>query len=481
MSEPSVKKNYIYNLSYQILIMLITIVTTPYLARVLGAEKVGIFSYTFSIVSYFTLFSLLGTSAYAQREIAYVQNHVEKRSRLFFEILIFRIITMILSLVVFYFVFIKNSEYGTYYKIFCLEIIAQAFDIGWFFQGIEDFKKVVVRNTIMRMAMIVLIFVFVNNPDDLWKYILLYVFSNVLGSISLWVSVKKYIIKIKIKDLNIVRHVKPTLQFFLPQIASSVYTILDKSMIGILTKNMTEVAYYEQSQKIVKVSLTIITSLGTVMIPRMSSIFAKGDNEKIKKYMKESFNFVWFLGFPIMFGLIAISRNLIPWFFGHEFLQVIPLMMVFSPIVLIIGISTVTGTHYLIPTKKQNLYTTTVIIGAITNVILNIIFILNFGAIGATISSLVSELVVALLQLKFISKFMNLKSCFNNCSKYFISSIIMFSIIFLIGEILESTYITTIIQIGSGIVVYFGLLWFMKDQFLLNNFHNILLKFGGKK
>ena len=274
MKKKSITKNYIYNLSYQILIIFLPLITTPYVSRVLGAENVGIYGYTLSIVTYFVLFGALGISMYAQREIAYVQSDIKERSKIFFEIIIFRFITMFVSIFLYYIFFVNGNNYQNYYFILIMELVSTCFDISWFFQGLEEFKKTVIRNIIVKLISFICILVFVKTKNDLSIYILIYVLSNFIGNMSLWMYLPKYIEKIKINELNIFKHLKPTLWLFIPQIAMQIYTVLDKTMIGTIIEDKSEVGYYEQAQKIVKLCLTLVTSLGIVMVPRMANTFA---------------------------------------------------------------------------------------------------------------------------------------------------------------------------------------------------------------
>ena len=282
MAKKSVKKNYIYNLIYQILVMIIPLITTPYLSRVLGAENIGIYSYTLSITTYFILFGSLGVAMYGQREIAYVQDNKDKRSKTFYEIFIMRIITLFISLIIFYITFCIKGEYNVYYKILILEIIANAIDISWYFQGLEEFKKTVIRNTIVKLISVVCIFVLVKNNNDLNKYFAIYVLSNVIGNLSLWLYIPKYTSKVKLNELKVIRHLKPTIILFIPQVATQIYTVLDKTMIGAIIADKSEVGYYEQAQKIIKLLMTIATSLGTVMMPRIAATYSKGNKEKVR-------------------------------------------------------------------------------------------------------------------------------------------------------------------------------------------------------
>lgn len=273
-NKQSITKNYLYNLFYQILIIIVPLFTTPYLSRVLGAEAIGIYSYTLSIATYFILFGSLGVAMYGQREIAYVQDDKEKRSKIFFEIVIMRFITLGISLLLFYFSFCTQGDYRVYYKILILEIVANSLDISWFFQGLEEFKKTVIRNTVVKLVSIICIFTFVKSANDLSKYFLIYVLSTLIGNISMWMYLPKYLKKIRRKELKILKHVKPTAVLFIPQLATQAYTVLDKTMIGAMVADKSEVGFYEQAQKMVKLLLTIATSLGTVMVPRMASTFA---------------------------------------------------------------------------------------------------------------------------------------------------------------------------------------------------------------
>ena len=157
----SLAKNYIFNLIYQLLTVITPIITTPYVSRILGASNIGIYGYTFSIVTYFVLFGSLGIAMYGQREIAYAQNDKDKQTKVFWELVLIRIFTNIIALGIFYFFFCRNGEYSEYYTILIFELIANAVDVSWYFMGIEDFGKPVIRNIIVKLLGLVCIFIFV--------------------------------------------------------------------------------------------------------------------------------------------------------------------------------------------------------------------------------------------------------------------------------------------------------------------------------
>ena len=477
----SIKKNYVYNLVYQIIVIIMPLITTPYLSRVLGAESIGIYSYTLSIATYFILFGSLGVALYGQRETAYNQANKYKRSKIFFEIVLLKIITLSISILIFYCTFCLNGEYSVYYKILLFEIIANMFDIAWFFQGIEEFKKTVTRNIIIKVISVISIFVFVKSKIDLNRYFLIYVLSNLIGNCSLWFYLPKYVEKVKIKELDILKHLRPTISLFIPQIAIQVYTVLDKTMIGVLTIDKAEVGYYEQAQKMLKLLLTIATSLSVVMIPRIASVFANGENEKLKRYISKSFRIILFLVFPIMFGIVSISNKFVPIFYGEGFEKVIYLICTISPIILAIGISNVIGNQYLLPTKQQKKFTISVTIGAAVNVCLNFLLIKKFKSIGASIATVISEFVVTGIQLYLTKNEIKLREIFRIGKNYFISSLAMFVISIIIGEIISNNIISLVMQIFIGGIVYIIFLIVLKDELIIEILNEIKIKIFSRK
>lgn len=467
MKQKSISKNYLYNLFYQILVIVMPLITTPYLSRVLGAEAIGIYSYTLSIATYFILFGTLGISLYGQREIAYVQEDDKKRSITFWEILFLKIITMTISIFIFWVTYGMYGQYKIYYRILVIELISQCIDISWFFQGIEEFKKTVIRNSIVKLIFAICIFMFVKSPNDLIKYIVIIAGANLFGNMSLWMYIPKYIQKVAIKDLHVFKHLKPTILLFIPQIAVQIYTVLDRTMLGIIIEDKSEVGFYEQAQKVVKLLLTLITSLGTVMVPRMASTFAKGDKEQLKKYMYSSFSFVFFLAFPIMAGLILISGEFVPIFFGQGYEKVAVLINVIVPITLFIGLSNIIGTQYLLPTKRQTEFSISVIVGAIVNFILNIIVIKKYASIGASITTVIAEFLVTAVQFYFVRKEIDIKTVLRLSKNNIIATVIMFVIVYITTKVLTLHGIySIIIQITEGCIIYGIILILLKDSFV---------------
>ena len=353
------------------------------------------------------------------------------------------------------------------------------FDITWYFQGLEEFKKTVLRNLVIKTISIISIFIFVKSPEHLTIYIAIYTISNLLGNLSLWFYMPKYIEKVEKIELK--KHIKAMIVLFVPQIATQIYVVLDKTMIGAILGDMKQVGYYEQAQKIIKTLLLVVTAFGTVMTSRISNIYANEAKEKINDYIKLSFKFVWLIGLPIMFGTMAVASSVVPWFYGTGYDEVVPLMITISPILIFIGLSNVTGMQYLIPTGRNEAYTISVTVGAISNLILNIILIRLFKASGAAIASVISEFLVLVVQVHFLKKEMKVKEITENSWKYWISSITMGIIVYLISTKLTATILNTMILVAIGIIIYGTMLIILKDEFIMTNIKNIKEVINNKK
>ena len=223
MAEKSLKKNFIYNVSYQLLMLIAPFVVTPYVSRVLGVDNIGLYSYANSIVSYFMLVAVLGTTTYAQRAIGYSQKDKEERSRKFWEIVIFRLLTSAVTLggYMIYAFLIAPQNQRLICLILAMNIINSALDISWFLQGMEEFGKTTLFSTLFRIASIVSIFVFVKSADDLWLYVLFSIVYNVIGNLLLWALLPKYICKVR--NIHPLKDTKTILQMFLPTIAKIVF------------------------------------------------------------------------------------------------------------------------------------------------------------------------------------------------------------------------------------------------------------------
>lgn len=477
--KKSLKKNYIYNLSYQILVIIAPIITTPYLSRVLNADGIGIVSFAESIVSYFMLFAALGVGIYGQREISYYQDNRLKRSEVFWNTFILKAITSSVVLIV-YLVLYKFLFKSNIYFVLSVNILAVLIDITWFFQGLEEFGKIVLRNSIFKLLNIFYIFFFIRTKNDIVLYAFSIGFFTFISNFSMWVQLKKYVDKPNFKNIHPFKDLAVIIMLFIPTIAIQVYTVLDKSMIGIITKNNFENGYYELSVKISKVLLTIITSLGVAIIPRVGLLFNKKETDNIKLLIYKSYRFVWFLGIPLCFGLIILSDNLVPWFLGASFDKVKTLLKILPLLIIFIGMSNVTGMQYLIPTKKEKLFTLSVCIGAVVNFILNLIMIKYFLSVGAAISSVIAEFFVTASQIYMIRNEISYKQILKEGINYYIAGIVMILVLLYIKSSLNPSLYNSVIIIISGAISYFTVLTILKDKFIFEDFCQVLTNIKNK-
>ncbi|MDE7251395.1 MAG: flippase [Acetatifactor sp.] len=479
MDKKSIKKNYFYNLTYQILTIIIPLLTAPYISRVLGADGVGTVSYVESIVTYFTMFAVMGIAIYGQREISYVQDSPVKRSIVFWNAKIFELFSSSIVLAI-YLLFSYQQSNRILYIIYVLPLLNVIADVSWFFQGMEEFGIIVVRNIIIKIVNIIYIFVVVKDKEDIYKYAFGIVFFTVLSSVSLWLKLPRYLVKISKSDLHPFKNFRTILSLFIPTIAIQIYTVLDKTMIGVITRDSFENGYYEQAIKLSKMVLTIVTALGTVMIPRIGHYFEQKEEEKIQSLMYRGYRVVWLLGIPLCFGLNTVSSNFVPWFFGEGYEAVIPLLKILSFLILAIGINNVTGTQYFIPTKRQNLFTFTVILGAVVNLFLNFFLIRKYSSAGAAVSSVLAETVIACVQLIIVRKELSPLHVLREGTNYFIAGTVMAVVLWLMEPLLLPSIISTVFMVGVGSLIYFGILLILKDEFLVSNMNQFMTKIRRK-
>jgi O-antigen/teichoic acid export membrane protein len=345
---------------------------------------------------------------------------------------------------------------------------------------LEEFGKIVLRNVIIKLLTVVFVFTVVKTKDDLIYYVLCNALANLISAFAMWSYLPKYVKKLPRKGLKPFRNIKVILGLFIPTIAIQIYTVLDKTMIGLITQSANENGYYEQAIKIARMALTIVTALGTVMIPRIGYHFEKGETDTVKDYMYRSYRFVWLLAIPLCLGLIMISDNFVLWFFGDGYEPVIPLMKILALLILAIGINTVTGNQYLIPTKREKAYTFTVVIGAVVNFVLNLILIYYFKAIGAAIASVLAELTIVIVQFVVVRKELSIWNIVKTSGKYLLAGGLMAILLWLENRWLTSSVLNTCIMIVSGATVYFLALLALRDSFLLTNIKKILAKINKK-
>ena len=469
-----VNKNYIYNVLYEALTVITPLITASYLARVLGADNIGVFSFTESIVSYFELFAIMGISVYGHREISFHQDNVIERTKAFWNT---KITSLAISgtVLVVYIVFAAYMN-SVLYWIFTMAIIATMVDVTWFFQGMEEFGRIVLRNVILKVLTIICIFCFVKTREDFLLYAFIHVGLAMLSEVMLLPQLRKYLCRVPLKELKPFRNFKPILMLFIPSIAVHIYYRIDKSMIGWITNDAFENGYYEQATSIVRTIFPLVTAMGTVLLPRISFCHKKRDYEGVCNYVYKNVRFLWFLVIPSAFGVAVIADNMVPWFFGPGYDPVIPLLKILCVMLIIHGWTDLLGYNYLIPTEQEKKYTVTVVTGAVLNVILNLIFISKWKARGAAYASVLSEFITLLIQFYFVRKILSIRKMLSLGINYAIAGLVMFVSVGMVARKLSSSIINTFIIAVSGIVVYALMLLILRDPLFIDSARGILKK-----
>ena len=465
----SVKKNFIYNTIYQILLVILPLITAPYISRTLGANAVGVYSYTNSVAYYFILIAMLGISNYGNRTIASVRDNKEKLNEKFSSIYTLQFILFIIAIIsyVVYSLFIA-SENNMIFLLQTFYVVSGLLDISWLFFGLEQFKLTVFRNVVIKILTVISMFIFVKDISDLWIYTLIMSLGTFISQLYLWFYVKKFVTFKKVSFRNITENIKPIIILFIPVIAYSIYKVMDKIMLGNMS-NYSEVGYYNNAEKIINIPMGIITALGTVMLPRMSNMVANGKNDKSKQYISLSVKVVTIISSAIAFGLMGISNVFTPVFFGEGFEPSAKIIYLLSITVFFISWANVVRTQYLMPNNYDKIYVISTVIGGIVNLIINLLLIPKYAAVGAAIGTIFAEFSVMIMQVIAVRKEISvLKYIFEYMPVLIIGFCMMFIVNWL-GTLIGDSIVTIVIQILVGgsffLICTLAFLAIKKDEF----------------
>ena len=453
-------KNYLYNLSYQILIIILPVITIPYVTRIFTSEDLGNYGFYNSIVSYFALFSMLGIGIYGTKQIA-AANDV---SSTFWNIYAIQLISSALAISVYLIAIFSIPQMGGVIPLMVgVVLFERMFDISWLFSGKEDFKKITLRNTVVRLVGVICIFTFIKSSDDLYLYIFLIVTINFLGQLVMWVPAKKFIKRPSFNTKIMKKNLHPIVLLFLPQVAISLYVVLDRTLLGLLG-SYSDVGIYEQGQKLTSILITVVTSLGVVMLPRVANLLSERREEEAQNMVKFSFILYNLIIFPMIFGLIAVNEVFVKLFLGQNFQDVKYVLYIIVFNLMFIGWTNILGYQVLVVRNKNKEFMLSTTIPAIVSVAVNIAVIPFFGYIGASITSVVVEILVFAIQWYYSRNIINKNLLFNkNLAKIILSSLIMFGAVMLCKMTLGlDGIIGLIIYLAVGGISYLGMIFLLR-------------------
>lgn len=452
----SIKRNFLYNSAYQLLNILIPLITTPYLTRTLGAEGIGVYSYSYSIAHYFGIFILLGLNTYGCREIAKVRDDNLATSKNFWCIYFLQagLGAFITALYIVYCIVIaENQEPAVALSLYVLSV---ALDINWFFFGLEEFRFTTIRNFAIKLLKTVAIFLFVKEKDDAIVYCLIMSVGFAVSAMILWPRLLRCVTFVKPALKDVITHIKPNLLLFGTTISVVMFKYMDKVMLGSMS-SLEQLGFYESAEHIISVPTSFITALGTVMLPRMSNSVAirKNDNHN---FLQNSVVFAMFLSSSLCFGIMGVSKEFVPLFYGKGYETCISLYLILLPSCVFLAFANVIRTQYLLPHGMDRVYLKSAIIAAACNITINALLIHRYGAVGTAIGTLIAEIVVCIYQTSKVRKEIPVSKYVYISLPMIVSGFIMFGVVFNIDVNKANLLLALLLKIIIGVVIYFAVL-----------------------
>lgn len=453
--QTGIKKNLLYSISYQILTIILPLITAPYVTRILQAKGLGVYSKSQALAHYFLLFAMLGVNNYGNRAIARVRDNRIEVSKTFWEIYSFQAITAVISMIV-YWIYCLGfaADNRLIYMMQAFYVMSGVFDVNWCCFGMEKFRLTAIRSMVVRILTAIAVFTLVNSSDDLWLYTFIISFGYIVSTLVIWPFIKKHIDFVKPSWSGIKRHVKPNLVLFWPVIAVSLYNIMDKLMLGWFSEDE-EVAFYTYAERIVTIPTTLILALDNVIMPRMSNLFAADvKSDKIKFLMDNVMMFAMFMAAAMGFGLAGVADVFAPWFYGKAFTRCGYFIILLSPVIVIKAWAGAIRTQFIIPTGRDRIYVLSLTSGAIVNLILNALLIPRINGVGAIIGTLAAEFAVCFIQFFCCRKEIDIKNYMINGFSFCMIGAIMFVVIEMLSHVSDYAVITMMVQIICGAIIY---------------------------
>lgn len=454
----SIKSNYIFNLLNSVSQLLFPLITFPYASRIMMADGIGQVQFFSSIISYISLFTCLGIPMYAIREVAKVRSDVAKMSTTTIEILLLHAMLTILGYVAAAIICMTVSDVQTDIPLFLIlsaTIFFTAIGCEWFYQGIEDFKYVAIRGLVVKIISVALLFLFVKTKEDILWYGAYTVFGVLGGNIFNFLRLRKYVDRriVKIHDLHPLRHLKPAIHIFVFNVITSIYLQLNTMLLGFL-KDIAAVGYFTAATKLMYMTMSVSNSLGSVIMPRASNLIAENKMNEFKNVVQKSYDFIIAISIPLTIGLIFTSKSAILLLSGNSFYPSILASQIVAINIISIGISGVMGMQILYPMGKINIVILCTFLGAITNVIVNVLLIPHYGHNGTAIAFATTEFVVTASMYFIGKKYIPIRLLKRQHLNYLISGVAMGIVLFIIAKQEYNNIVTLLSMVLTGGLVY---------------------------
>lgn len=471
-------KNLIYQASYQVLKILMPLITVPIVSHSLGSTGVGQYAFANSIAQYFVLATALGLPLYGTREIAKMGDNKQLLSKKFWALEGFSLLLTCVVLIS-YFIVGFVFDLGIVYFIQAFLVIGVGLDVSWFFMGIEDFKKITIVNFLLQIISFLLIVTQIQSSQDLIEYTIILTAISVLNPLTLWYFLRTKIYFIRPSFIEMWQALKSSAILFIPQVAIILYTNLNKTMLGTLGNN-TLVGIFSNALLVTTVFITLISSIDTVLMPHATRLFSQSKHDEGYVMIQRVLNFEAYFTIAIAAGIIAISDKLIPWFFGVSFMNMKAVLPILSLLVIVIPGGMSISRQYLIPQDRIKEYNKSVYLGAIISIILNFILIPPLGAVGAAIVSVSVETLIWSIRLWDFWKNTHLGYSRWQILVNVFAGIIMIVVIKWSTSSMSAVPMTTIIQVLIGTIVYIILTALLNANPIVPLFKQIKEKFLSK-
>lgn len=467
----SVKKNFALNLINTISGLLFPLITFPYASRILLAEGIGQVQFFQGIIGYIALCTALGIPMYAIREIARVRNDRELCSRTSVEILLLHSGLTLIGYVIVAVLVATVTQIQVDIPLFLLlstNLFFTAIGATWFYQGIEDFKYITIRAIAVRLFSLVCLFIFVKEKSDLFYYAAISVTAEVGSNLFNFFRLRKYIdiSRLRLKELHPLRHLKPALRIFAMNLVVSIYVNLDSVMLGFL-KDETAVGYYAASTRITKSLLGIVSSLGTVLLPRISNLISENQIEEFHRLVNKAFQFMVLIGLPLTIGVIFMAAPLIHLFCGTAFEPSILTIRIMAPIILLISLSGIMCWQVLFPLDKERLAIYATLTGAIINFILNWLLIPQYSQYGAGVATVIAECSVTIVMIVLAQRYVYIRLFCKQSLHYILATCLITGMLAVLFTVIHNETIYALVGIPISILLYMSYLYFVKDEFAM--------------
>ncbi|MBQ6815001.1 MAG: oligosaccharide flippase family protein [Lachnospiraceae bacterium] len=468
MKEKSIGKNVIYSMVTQVFSLVAPLLTAPYVARIFNAELIGAYSFSLANSQYFVLLECLGLHLYGSILIAANRDDRKKTGKLFYEIMFLKTILLLVNLGAYGLFIIPN---GTEMQrilsaIMIINIVGNGLDPTWLLSGLEEFKSIALRSISVRVVNVVTVFLFINDASDIYLYAVIMQVATMLSYLIIIPYARKKVIWPGIKNINLISHLKPAAIYFIPGLVHTVFSSTDKTMLGLLSDSY-EVGIYEQANKISQICMNAISAIGVVLLPRATYLYHNSNDEKETNSMVyNSVQSVLFIALPITLGITAISSDFVPLYFGKGYEKSIIVLNILSFNVLFTSLSNICGNLCLVARNKQGKYNIAICLAALMNIVLNTFFISTLKSIGAGIASVIASVISISIIIYMSRDILNVVQLVLKSYKYLIASLLMYITIKGMMMMTEGNILDIIIYVLFGAIVYFALLFILKDEFI---------------